>query len=91
MLSVLGDGAELRGADRSEVRRMREENGPRAIDVLVPIQRSLRRFDIEIREDISEVQAHLLKRVETVLPCSCSRVFSRVVRKQTPFRLFFLF
>ena len=66
MLSVLGDGAELRGADRSEVRRMREENGPRAIDVLVPIQRSLRRFDIEIREDISEVQAHLLKRVETV-------------------------
>ena len=66
MLSVLGDGAELRGADRSEVRRMREENGPRAIDVLVPIQWSLRRFDIEIREDISEVQAHLLKRVETI-------------------------
>jgi hypothetical protein len=48
----LGHVAEFGRADRREILRMREEDGPAVADPLVEIDRPLRRFGGEVRGDI---------------------------------------
>mmetsp|Transcript_22483 Transcript_22483/g.58632 ORF Transcript_22483/g.58632 Transcript_22483/m.58632 type:complete len:297 (-) Transcript_22483:32-922(-) len=55
------DGSQLRGAHRSVVRGVAEEDCPGSIDVFVPLDGALRAVRREVGEHVSEIDAHIIK------------------------------
>src|SRR5262249_44947565 len=52
--------AEFGGADRGEVLRMREEDGPGVADPVMETDRAFRGLSLEVRGGIAELKSHLL-------------------------------
>lgn len=55
----LGEGAQLGGADRGEVVRVREDDAPAVAEVLVEADGAIRSFGLEVRSSGAEAQSRL--------------------------------